>query len=160
MVKATYYFMVRGPYNPFQPENMEIIRRIRALGHRIGLHVELGLPRDADTPDWLLRRACSMEHTLWAVGFGHGFVTRQVAFHAPPQSIYWRNVNGWEHALSPRWEGLYLSDSRGVWKQDPLEFIEDTLERGERPQILLHPEWWFWHPEKADTQRGLEAVKP
>jgi len=158
-VRATFYFMVRGPYNSFSPDNTEIIRRIRSLGHEIGLHVELGLPREAETPVWLLRRACTSELRLAVAGHAD-CVGGKVSFHAPPRSVYWRTVPGFEHALSPRWEGRYLADSRGVWKEDPLAYISEKLERGERPQILLHPEWWFWPSERADRQREIEAGKP
>ena len=64
-IRSTFYVMARGPYNPFSLELRKILYGILACGHSLGLHVDLGLPRDAETPAWLLSRpTCSCNCVL------------------------------------------------------------------------------------------------
>lgn len=157
-VRSTFYFMVRGPYNVFGFDCDRIIRRITSLGHSVGVHVDLNLPRDAQPPDWLIEKTATAQYRLLNVGYP--WIERKVSFHAPPHAVAWRHVAGFDHALSPQWRGLYLADSRGVWRENPEDFIESLLRDGHRPQLNLHPEWWFWPVEKADEWRQIEAAKP
>lgn len=153
-IRATYFVMARGThYNPFSRTTTEVLHGIIAAGHQLAVHVDLGLPRDADTPGWLLSRAATADHRLLSQEFP---VTREVSYHAPPRSVYWQHVPGFEHALQPTWEGRLVSDSRGVWHGDPVELLKRT----DPVQLLTHAEWWFWPQEKADEWRALEAAKP
>jgi len=155
-VRATYYIMGRGSYNPFAADVKRILYGILALGHDLGCHVDLGLPRDAGVPDWVMSRAAIREHRLLSAEYP---VTRKVSFHAPPSAVYWRDVHGFDHAMSANWRDRYLADSRGVWRDSPEDALE-ALRPGERLQLNLHPEWWFWPAEKADEWRVVEAAKP
>jgi hypothetical protein len=40
-ISATYFILLTGPYNPFHEESVTAIRRLKSLGHEIGLHYDL-----------------------------------------------------------------------------------------------------------------------
>lgn len=155
-VRSTFYVMARSEfYNPFAKATRGILRRIRTLGHQIGMHVDLEQPRTAPVTTETMRVTCRWDRELF--DSGGVYVSDRVSFHAPPRSIYWRDVPGFDHALAGRWRDRCLSDSRGVWREEPEAF----LQRVEGPvQLNLHPEWWFWPPEVADQARAVEALKP
>ncbi len=152
-VKATYYIRLRGPYNPFERETRAILHAISALGHQLALHVDLGLERDSVTPEWLLARAAERDYRI--LSMEHQLV-RRVSFHAPPKSIYGKNVPGFDHAFAPAWVDFTVSDSRGVWHGDP----EALLRSRDRACLAIHPEWHFWDAERAEEWRKIEAAKP
>lgn len=152
-VHADYYIRIRGPYNPFSDDLQQILHTILLLGHRLGVHVDLGLPRDAETPEWLLERATTRDYRLLSSEYP---VDRIVSFHAPPRSVYWRHVPGYTHALTIRWKDRTVTDSRGIWHGDPEAMIAD----GGLVSLNLHPEWWMWPQDKADEWRIIEAGKP
>lgn len=153
-VRSTYYIMGRGVYNPFSLDVKRILYAILALGHDLGSHVDLGLPRDADVPSWVMTRAAVKEHRLLSTEYP---MTRKVSFHAPPHAVYGRDVPQFEHAMAGPAD--WLADSRGVWRESPEERIA-ALEPGQRLRLNLHPEWHFWPQEKADEWRAIEAAKP
>ena len=152
-IRSTFYVMARGPYNPFSLELRKILYGILACGHSLGLHVDLGLPRDAETPAWLLSRAALHDFRLLVSEYP---VKRSVTFHAPPRSVYWRDVPGFEHAAHGGFRDRLVSDSRGVWHGDPVELIKG----GGSVLVSTHPEWHFWPVETADEWRAVERVKP
>lgn len=153
-VKATFYVMARSEdYNAFSPSVRNVLYGILSHGHELGIHVDLTLPRDASTPPWLLARHASADYRLLSSVYP---VTRQVSFHAPPTDVYWQPVPGFDHALGPQWADRHIADSRGVWRQEPEQFLREN----ERAQVSLHPEWWFLPPAEADCLRAQEAAKP
>jgi hypothetical protein len=152
-VQATYYIRARGPYNPFSDDVRRVLHGIVAFGHRLGVHVDLGLPRDADAPGWLLTRTVERDYLLLLLEYP---VTRRVSFHAPPRAVYGVDVPGFAHAFAGEWKNRTVSDSRGVWHGDPVEAL-----LGDHPVCLsIHPEWSFWPEETAAEWRVLEAAKP
>jgi hypothetical protein len=152
-ITAVYCIRVRGPYNPFSSDLAEILHGIVRCGHRLGVHVDLGLPRDADTSDGLLAEATWRDYRLLAAEY---LVDRFVSFHAPPKTIYGRRVDGFAHAFEGDWPARTVSDARGVWLRDPVELLTSPFPVA----VLLHPEWWFWPAETAAEWRALEAAKP
>ncbi len=154
-VQATYYVMARSEsYNPFAPNTNRVFRKIADAGHMLGLHVDLQLPRPAKVTTERMVDACIQDRALLSRVLP---VIDAVSFHAPPNDVYWRDVPGFEHALGPEWEGRYIADSRGVWRDSP----EQRLAFPDGPvQVNLHPCWWFWTAELAEERRRQEALKP
>ncbi len=154
-IQSTFYVMTRSQhYNPFAAETQSVLHEIVRCGHMIGLHVDLALPRTARVFTETMVDACMTDRSL----LGRvAPICDAVSFHAPPTDALWREIPGFEHALSPEWKGHYISDSRGVWRESP----EDKIGADDGPvQINCHPCWWFWPEEKADRVRALEAEKP
>lgn len=153
-VQSTYYVMARSEsYNPFAPKTRQTFLEIAGCGHMLGLHVDLELGRAAKVTTQTMVDHCVEDRALLARVLP---VIDAVSFHAPPRDVYWRDVPGFEHALSPEWEGRYIADSRGVWRESPEEFLAK-----EGPiQVNLHPCWYWWTEELAKIKRLEEAVKP
>lgn len=150
-VAATYYIR---PLYCYDEQDSQPFRQIFWYGHTIGVHPDLGLPREALVTEELLGEAA--EELLQELMGEEIPVERRVSFHAPPTDVFWRNVPGFDHALNPNWFGRYIADSRGRWRTSP----EAMLEWGQPIQINLHPEWYFWDQETADRWRVIEAAKP
>ena len=154
-VQSTYYVMCQSEsYNALAPNVMQTFKTIIGYGHQLGIHVDLRLGRSAKVQSSVMRKACERDARIFrAAGYE---MTRRVSFHAPPLDVLWRDVRGFEHALGPQWEGRYVADSRGVFRQSP----EDALKRGGAVTLNLHPEWWFWPLSVAEYSRKIEAEKP
>jgi hypothetical protein len=154
-VRATYYVMGRSDsYNPFGPKIRQVFKEIVGHGHTLGMHVDLEVNRGALVTTDELRQACDLDWMLFQESDLD--MTRRVAFHAPPRSVYWRDVPGFEHALAPEWRDRYVADSRGRWRESP----EDKLAAGGPVQLNLHSEWWWWTADLAASVRKIEAEKP
>jgi len=152
-VQSTYYVMARSEfYNPFAPKTRQTFLEIHGKGHRLGLHVDLCLGRGARVTTPQMVGACLDDRALLSRVLP---VTDAVSFHAPPRDVYWRDIPGFDHALSPAREGQYVADSRGVFRESP----EKKIAAGPT-QVNLHPEWWFWPDAVARPARVREAVAP
>ena len=134
-VRGNFFFQLNAEtYSFFVPETLDIVARLRAMGHCVGLHIdELLIGADeraiADTFDWVTGRIAAMD--------------RAVSFHRPSPEVLGRRYAGFTNAYDDRVfdADSYLSDSRRS-----LAF-HDTLmgwlaEGRPRVQLLLHPEWW------------------
>jgi len=134
-VRGNFFFQLNAEtYSFFVPETLEIIRRLREMGHCVGLHIdELLIGADeqaiAQTFDWVIGRIAPVD--------------RAVSFHRPSPEVLGRRYGAFMNAYDGRVfdAGSYLSDSRRS-----LAF-HDTLmgwldEGRPRVQLLLHPEWW------------------
>lgn len=153
-IRSTFYLMAGSEhYSPFSQVTRRAVHLILEYGHTIGVHVDLELPRDAETPSWLLKRRTLDDYRLLST---HYPVKRRVSFHAPPRDVYGKPVPGFDAAQGPLWKDCTVSDSRGVWHGDPEEALA-----GDGPlMLLLHPCWWFWPAHKAAIQRQIELAKP
>jgi peptidoglycan/xylan/chitin deacetylase (PgdA/CDA1 family) len=159
-VTATYFLRLRSPfYNLLNQEMLQLVDRIVALGHDIGLHFdpsryESGLSRRA------LEAAIGGESELLAREFGAA--PRAVSFHdvsaltepVPDDERLCGLVNTYSGQLRDGYG--YVSDSNGIWLYRRLR---DVLEAAaeDRLQVLTHPEWWT--PEvMAPRQRVQRAI--
>jgi len=146
-IKAVYYVHADTAQYAEQGDAFaETVEVILKCGHQLGTHVDLGLPRDAVVSDEALRLAClAQAKTLerWPVG-------DRVSLHRPPENTVWRNIPGFDHALSMRWFARYSSDSRGRFRTDPEILLRDCP--GE-VQINLHPCWWLLPADEAAVLR-------
>lgn len=141
-VSSTYYLWGRSPfYNLFGPEGQLAVHSLLELGHRLGLHVDLRLPRDADVSDDQLIDALECDYALAFEAYGDvwqgGF-----SVHKPPTAALWRDVTGVEYAYATDWREHYLSDSRRI--PISLDVVRDWIEKGRHLQVNLHPEHWAY----------------
>lgn len=134
-VRGNFFFQLNAEtYSFFVPETLDIIRRLREMGHCVGLHIDellIGADEDAiaQTFDWVIGRIAPVD--------------RAVSFHRPTPEVLGRRYAAFTNAYDDRVFDAesYLSDSRRS-----LAF-HDTLtawlaQRRPRVQLLLHPEWW------------------
>lgn len=151
-VQATYYVRLRAPeYNVFDPIVAQMVEWIALSGHRIGIHVDLGLPRDATIGQDELDERVEADYLMLRSALP--MVERAVSFHAPPHHVLWRTVRGFDHAMSLEWRGRYVADSRGRFPVWP-ESFDGPL------QANLHPEWWFLPLDRRDALHEREMKAP
>lgn len=140
-IEATYYLWLRSPfYNLCGPEGERAVYELRELGHRLGLHVDLGVDRDFPvTPDEILDAL----EADYAIAFeAHGDVfDGGLSLHKPPHAALWQSVGGVEYAYDSIWQGFYRSDSR---RELPADLDERLADHGMPLQVSLHPEHWVY----------------
>jgi hypothetical protein len=148
-VRATFLVMVDSPlYDLEEATSREVLHRLRALGHEVGLHLDLA-ERGADpaltvgdveallAPD---RRR--LEEVL-------GETVRAVSFHRPPERLVAllageARLCGLVNAYAAPLMRCYLADSAGSWRHgDPLPAV--TEPPADVIQLLIHPFWWDDH---------------
>jgi hypothetical protein len=135
-VVSTFFVLVDGQfYNPLDQEVVEQIRRIRALGHEVGLHFAAGeevafrLDVLSDIVGAPVR--CFSQHDPVNAGV--------VAVELPPEHAGCIDASqaAREHDL------LYVSDSAMMWREHT---FETALEQDRNLCLLAHPHSWL-HPE-------------
>jgi len=134
-VCGNFFFQLNAEtYSFFVPETLAIIRRLREMGHCVGLHIdELLIGADeraiAQTFDWVIEHIVALD--------------RAVSFHRPSPEVLGRRYEAFMNAYDERVfdAGSYLSDSRRS-----ITFHATLMawlaERRPRIQLLLHAEWW------------------
>lgn len=148
-IKSTYHLMATGTL-----DILEVGREIQSRGHLLGAHVDLKLPRAAGVTTREMVKACREQvGQLEDLGLDVG---HRVSFHAPPHAALWRDIRGFQHAMSPAWRHRYAADSRGVLRVN----LETFIASHPSVQINLHPEWWFLPEPEATAMRAVEADKP
>jgi hypothetical protein len=124
-VRATYFLMTESVfYNLASHEGRAALERLRALGHRVGLHAVW--PR-ADVDDRF---------------------DRVVAWHNPDPEYVNEPLDGAVNVMAPPWfsPATYRSDSNQHWRSGcPHE--ELAAGRFEWLQLLTHPEIWVYRGE-------------
>ncbi len=141
---STFFLLLRTlHYNLFSREASAAVRRILALGHRVGLHFDCAnYPSDTSVAD--LSAACRLEAGILQEWFGVRIDA--VSYHRPNPLVLSGDPElsrPYPHTYLPLYtrEVHYCSDSRGQWHFGfPLE---SQAFRETRPlHLLLHPIWW------------------
>ena len=141
---STYFLMTRSEfYNLDAPSGEAAIKRLRELGHRVGLHA------------------------VWPQVGGDGRFDPVLAWHNPDPGYMREPVEGFVNVMEAPWADVYRSDSNRHWRQG---CPHEELRAGafERLQLLTHPEIWA-HPGEtmretmlamldADRERRLEQL--
>jgi hypothetical protein len=137
--RATYFLMTESVfYNLASPEGNAALARLRALGHRVGLHAVYPNARLDDRFDPVL------------------------AWHNPDPEYMTSPVAGVTNVMAEPYftPDTYRSDSNQHWRSG---CPHDALRAGEFPwlQLLTHPEIWVYDGETmGETMRSmLEAEK-
>jgi hypothetical protein len=145
-VCSSYFFQVlSSAYNPLSVENRTLIRRIRDMGHHVGLHLYVS---HIEEGDW---RSVTAELAAQKQIFetGLGIACARFSFHRPPA---WTLENRQDEIagvmntygasffeFSPRPETIkYIADSKHQWSYGhPLDDFPQ-----QKVQILIHPDEW------------------
>lgn len=164
---ATYFILPDCfYYNPFNPENIEIIKQIRSLGHAVGLHFD---HKSAEQSGRTVKEEIKIQLEMCRRYFP---IDDVASAHRPPAGFAGRDFDlgqGIINAYGPvfcdldRREGnraVYFSDSACNWREG---CVCGILEAGkyQNIQLLIHPVWWmdslgeinktlckFWEDEK------------
>lgn len=149
-VSASYLFRVHAhEYNIFTPHVYVLIQHLRGLGHDIGLHLEASaIGRALGQPAAEILRK---EKALLELVFDASVVTasehRDISHdihHTQPfrlsHDVYAFGFRYYAMADAYIKQMKYLSDSNGFWREGDLI---QHLEKHERFQVLIHPDWWF-----------------
>ena len=147
-VVSTYTVQVRNnTYNALSEKNINLISKIRNLGHHIGLHQNPPSSLKLDTlKDYIMRDITILEDA-------YGFEIDRFAFHRPKKEYLncyvelENKINCYDrkffHFFDKRPESLdilYLADSNHKWKYGyPLDFDFSKINK---LQLLTHPFSW------------------
>ena len=147
-VVSTYTVQVRNnTYNALSEKNIDLISKIRELGHHIGLHQNPPSSMKLDTlKDYIMRDITILEDC-------YGFEIDRFAFHRPKKEYLNcyveldNRINCYDkkffHFFEDKPESLeilYLADSNHKWKYGyPLDFDFSKINK---LQLLTHPFSW------------------
>ncbi len=142
-IRAVYFFQLSSRfYSVFEKDIRKIIREIRAMGHRIGLHFDPDLYADSLEP-----MTSKLKHEAAILSEIAGVEVTVFSLHNPTlvdtTEYMETTVGGMTNATAPyfREAFTYCSDSNGVWRFRPLvEVIQEPSVVN--LHVLLHPEWW------------------
>lgn len=136
-VGATYFVPLTLPFNPAYRPNRDVLRRVVALGHRIGLHYDLAAFPETDARQRLDQDAARLSEIVEAP-------VESIVMHNPGtggRDLFAERPGPYVHPHA--YEGVvYVSDSCRAWRDDTLL----TLFGSDPPLRLLlntHPELWL-----------------
>jgi Formyl transferase len=158
-VVATYFVNPRSVfYNLLEPEIEVLLRRIRSLGHEIGLHFDAGVYSTAtwtsDSLESALRREQSLVENLLQSSI------KVVSWHNPDQlnllDFDADEIAGMLNVYAGRLrrDYAYCSDSNGYWRFKPMGQV--ISEGHDRLHLLTHPEWWL--PEAMSPSERIDRA--
>jgi len=152
---ATYFFLVRSVfYNALEPTELEHIRAISDMGHKVGLHFAPGPYFSARPDDKMLLQAIETDRAVLRSRLSE--LADVVAFHSPPFWVLGSTFEGVVHTYEPAFFDhiAYRSDSLGRWREErPFpNGIPDSV------QILTHPALWG-ETDASPTQRVREVQR-
>jgi hypothetical protein len=146
-IQANYFFQISAEtYNIFNPIIIDIIKRVRSLGHLVGLHIDALIFGDEEST--ILSTLKWFKDCVTEIDF-------IVSFHRPTPILLNKTYQSF---LSTYQSGffapkLFLSDSRK--NRDFYPKLIKLLKANETPiQLLLHPIWWY--PE--DSLKNLKKT--
>ena len=146
-VSSTYTVQVRNnTYNALSEKNIELIQKIKSLGHQIGLHQNPPLMEIEKLGSYIMTDIHLLEHF-------YGFEIDRFAFHRPKKEFlasyinlkdkincYGKNFFHYFDEKPDKLDVLYLSDSNHDWKFGyPLDF---DFSKVDKLQLLTHPYSW------------------
>ena len=146
-VTSTYTVQVRNnTYNALSEKNIDLIKRIKDLGHHIGLHQNPPL-MDLDK----LKTYVSVD--IQMLEYYYGFYVDRFAFHRPKKEYlkeYFKldgKINCYDEKFFHYFDEkpnkinvLYLADSNHEWKYGyPLDYDFSKIDK---LQLLTHPYSW------------------
>ena len=150
-VVSTYTVQVRNnTYNALSEKNIDLISKIKELGHHIGLHQNPPSSMKLDTlKDYIMRDITILEDC-------YGFEIDRFAFHRPKKEYLNcyveldNRINCYDkkffHFFEDKPESLeilYLADSNHKWKYGyPLDFDFSKINK---LQLLTHPFSWSYN---------------
>lgn len=153
-VTATYFVNPCSEYyNPFEPNQVKLVKHILRLGHELGLHFDAG-GHDIQNEDQLHRKVA--EESRW-LEEAFGVQPAVFSFHHPAAAHlqcdserYGGLINSYSRRLKE--EVPYCSDSNGYWR---FRRLHDVLTEATDPclQVLTHP--GLWQNEPMPTRKRV-----
>lgn len=145
-VVSTYFILLTGPYNPFHEETVAAIRKIKSLGHEIGLHYDLtNWPQDRQVAKAKLENEIQILETISETKIN------SIVMHQPSMGggDYFAAGADATPMINPTYyqktdsDLCYVSDSCRAWRDDTLlKFIDRKLPQT-RLMLNTHPESWL-----------------
>ena len=161
-VVSTYTVQVRNnTYNALSEKNIDLISKIKELGHHIGLHQNPPSSMKLDTlKDYIMRDINILEDS-------YGFEIDRFAFHRPKKEYLncyvelENKINCYDKKFFHFFENkpetleiLYLADSNHKWKYGyPLDFDFSKIDK---LQLLTHP--FSWSEKGADNYANFVSL--
>ena len=140
-VFSTYFVMLKSDlYNLNDINNIQYIKHIISLGHKVGLHFDASF---YDKKNISLELACKKECDILANKINCEIDI--ISFHRPEKKFIGRvsKIAGRNHTYMPLFikDTNYCSDSQGSWRfGEPEKLINNHLIKN--IQLLTHPIWW------------------
>lgn len=162
-ITSSYLFQTRNySYNPFSFTNMKLIKEIAAMGHKIGLHVNMsGLTSLGNIEAFIKSDVNLLQNGL-------DLPIDRFSYHRPSYEILKRkiNINGLintyddryfhlhENALEANLRVSYCSDSEHKWKYgEAAALINSPIKK---LQLLIHP--YSWSKEGLNNFDNFKAL--
>jgi hypothetical protein len=146
-LRASYLAMLDWPlYDVEAGGGRAVLRRLRDLGHDVGLHVDPRGVAEEELP--------SLRDRLGAAA---GAPVRSLSFHRPPPGRLRGpdRIAGMVNAYGAALMRAYLSDSKGRFAAgDPMRTLRAAP--GPLVQVLIHPVWWG--ERHANPRQRLRAL--
>jgi hypothetical protein len=140
-IQSTYFIRVSAKYNIMFYPNIKIIQEIKSLGHEIGLHYSLDIPKliNSDQITYLIKEKRILEEIIQQEIKG-------ICLHDPNSKrgidIELSEYNLIYDAYSNSFmdELKYISDSRASWREG---CMCKNIGKHNKLYILTHPFWWY-----------------
>ncbi len=146
-IKSTYFIRTEGIFNPFDANNLEIMRKISNLGHEIGFHYELDYSRIADFKKTFLNDKKRFELLLGKKIFGAALhrtknpkdksSANKLNFIEPFLTELGLEYDAYSDIFLKKMK--YISDSSYRWREG---CMCNHIKKETRLCILTHPLWW------------------
>jgi len=149
-INSSYFFQIRNNnYNLFSQKNIEIIKKIEKMGHKIGLHVHLGKLDNIESLDTYVT------HDLRCMESFLDMPIDRFSYHRPSNKILSLNleiknkINVYHSRYFCFKENIkeneklkikYIADSMHKWKYGYPD--EKTINENDKLQLLFHPYSW------------------
>lgn len=137
-IKTSYFFsLIDEAYNLLSPTNIELVKKIKKLGHYVSIHFDPTKYSDVN-------KGLLTELQIFKTSFN--IDVNIISIHRP-QKIYLdskQNLAGVNHSYESKFftKIKYFSDANGVFRYGhPLESNE--FKEKKNMQILIHPIWWY-----------------
>ncbi len=147
-ISSTYCFQLRNNcYNLLSHENLEIVRKIKALGHDIASHIHIGDYREGENlEEYILNEITTFELFVQVPVIGFSFhrprheYLRDYIKAGNYLNLYDRPFFQYYTGNKPVMDVVYLSDSNHQWKFGHPQ--DEDFVFGNRLQLNTHPFSW------------------
>lgn len=159
-VKSTWFVLLRTDfYNPASAASQQTLRRIRSLGHELGLHFdEMAYSREGGIGSYASSSTEELiRHEAGILADICGCPITAVSMHRPSKATLEADlrISGMVNSYGQTFfhDFKYLSDSRRRWREP----VEDIIRGGEhdRLHILTHAFWY--HDQSEDIAASVGA---
>lgn len=162
-INSSYFFQIRNDaYNTMSFKNIELIKKINNMGHKIGLHVNSsGLTNLSEIGNFI-KKDINLLQTILELPID------RFSFHRPTHALLKLNltidglINAYDKLYFHYYENKkpdklnvhYFSDSEHQWKYGhPLSILESP---NQKLQLLIHP--YSWSEQGYDNVHNFKAL--